>query len=127
MPEATAVAIGRAHIKAWSHHDWETTRHLLAENVHVVVTTTTPMKAVVELSGIEAYMGPKIRAASLVEPESVRELSAVGDETNALIVVSMRIRLGRSGTPVTLIRALIYLLDDDQKILEERDGYYVVP
>lgn len=40
--DAPAVAIARAHIEAWSHHDWEKTRELLAPNVHAVVTTTQP-------------------------------------------------------------------------------------
>lgn len=125
--DSTAIAIARAHIDAWSHHDWDKTRELLAPDVHAVVTTTQPMKATAELTGIDAYMGPKIKAAQLIEPGSVREISAIGDESNALILVTMRIGLGPGGTMVTMTRAILYLLDENNKIKEERDEYYILP
>src|SRR5215472_14149518 len=106
--DSIAVAVARAHIAAWSHHDWDTTRKLLAPHVHAVVTTTQPMKATADLTGIDAYMEPKINASQLIEPGSVHELSAIGDERNALIVVTMRIGLGPGGAMVTLARALLY-------------------
>jgi hypothetical protein len=124
--EAPAVALARAHIEAWSHHDWEKTRELLAPNVHAVVTTTQPMKALAELTGIDAYMEPKIKAAQLIEPGSVHEISAIGDESNALILVTMRIGLGPGGTMVTMARAILYLLDENKKIKEERDEYFIL-
>jgi hypothetical protein len=124
--DAPAVAIARAHIEAWSHHDWDKTRELLAPNVHAVVTTTTPMKATAELAGIDAYMEPKIKAAQLIEPGSVHEISAIGDESNALILVTFRIGLGPGGTMVTMARAILYLLDENKKIKEERDEYFIL-
>ena len=124
--ETPAVAVARAHIEAWSHHDWEKTRELLAPNVHAVVTTTLPMKATAELTGIDAYMGPKIKAAQLIEPGSVHEISAIGDESNALILITMRIGLGPGGTMVTMARAILYLLDENKKIKEEREEYSII-
>ena len=124
--DSTAVTIARAHINAWSHQDWEKTRGLLAPNVHAVVTTTQPMKATAELTGIDAYMEPKIKAAQLIEPGSVHEISAIGDERNALILVTMRIGLGPGGMMVTMARALLYLLDENKKIKEERDEYCIL-
>lgn len=126
MQDSTAITIARAHINAWSHHDWDKTRELLAPNVHAVVTTTQPMKAIAELTGIDAYMEPKIKAAQLIEPGSVHEISAIGDESNALILVTMRIGLGPGGTMVTLARAILYLLDENKKIKEERDEYFIL-
>lgn len=126
MQDSTAVTIARAHINAWSHQDWEKTRELLAPNVHAVVTTTQPMKAPTELTGIDAYMEPKIKAAQLIEPGSVQEISAIGDERNALILVTFRIGLGPSGTMVTMARAILYLLDENKKIIEERDEYFIL-
>lgn len=108
MQDPTAIAIARAHIDAWSHHDWDKTRELLASNVRVLVTSTQPEFGSGEYRGIDAYMEPKIRAAQLIEPGSVRELSAIGDETNALILVTMRIGLGPGGTMMTLARACLY-------------------
>src|ERR1051326_9315070 len=111
--DSTAVTIARAHINAWSHQDWEKTRELLAPNVHAVVTTTQPMKAPTELTGIDAYMEPKIKAAQLIEPGSVREISAIGDERNALVLITLSIGLGPGGTMVTMARAILYLLDEN--------------
>jgi SnoaL-like domain len=126
IQDSTAITIARAHINAWSHHDWEKTRELLAPNVHAVVTTTQPMKAPAELTGIDAYMEPKIKAAQFIEPGSVHEISAIGDERNALILVTMRIGLGPGGMMVTMARALLYLLDENKKIKEERDEYFIL-
>jgi len=126
MQDSTAITIVRAHINAWSHHDWGKTRELLAPNVHAVVTTTQPMKATAELIGIDAYMDPKIKATLLIEPGSVHEISAIGDESNALVLVTMRIGLGPGGTMVTLARACLYLLDENKKIKEERDEYFIL-
>jgi ketosteroid isomerase-like protein len=127
MQKSTAITIARAHIEAWSHHDWDKTREMLAPDVHAVVTTTQPMRPTVELTGIDAYMQPKIKAASLIEPGSVQEISAMGDEHNALIVVTFRIGLGQGGTMVTMVRACTYLLDENKKIKEERDMFYLLP
>lgn len=124
--DSTAITIARAHIHAWSHHDWEKTRDLLAPDVHAVVTTTLPMKATAELTGVDAYMGPKIKASQLIEPGSVHEISAIGDERNALILVTMRIGLGPDGAMVTMARSLLYLLDENKKIKEERDAYFLL-
>ncbi len=124
--DSTAIAVARAHIHAWSHHDWETTRELLAPDVHAVVTTTLRDRATAELTGIDNYMAPKIKAAQLIEPGSVREIAALGDERNALVLVTMRIGLGPDGTMVTLARAILILLDENQKIKEERDEYFVL-
>lgn len=126
MQESTAVAIARAHINAWSHQDWEKTRELLAPDVHTVVTTTQPMKAATELTGIDAYMEPKIKAAQFIEPGSVHEISAIGDERNALVLITFRIGLGPGGTMVTMARAILYLLDENKKIKEERDEYFIL-
>jgi ketosteroid isomerase-like protein len=124
--DSTAITIARAHIDAWSHHDLEKTRELLAPNVHAVVTTTQPMKATAELTGIDAYMEPKIKAAQLIEPGSVQVISTIGDENNALILITFRIGLGPGGTMVTMARACLYLLDENRKIKEERDEYFVL-
>lgn len=124
--DSTAITIARAHINAWSHQDWDKTRELLAPDVHAVVTTTQPMKATAELTGIDAYMEPKIKAAQLIEPGSIHEISAIGDESNALILITFRIGLGPGGTMVTMARAILYLLDENQKIKEERDEYFIL-
>ena len=122
--ETPAVAIARAHIEAWSHRDWEKTRELLAPNVHALVTGT--QRDTAEFTGIENYMERKKKGAQLVEPGSAQVISAIGDERNALILATMRIALGPGGTLVTLVRAILILLDENKQIKEERDGYFIL-
>jgi SnoaL-like domain len=124
---STAVAQARDHIAAWSHHDWDKTRQLLAPDVHVLVTSTQLEFGTGEYTGVDAYMEPKVRAAQLIEPGSVRELSAIGDEHNALVLVTFRIRLGQGGAMVTMARSCLYWIDENAKIKEERDVFYVLP
>ena len=122
-----AIEVARAHIDAWSHHDWNTTRELLAPDVHAWVTSTQAGFRTSELNGADAYMEPKIKAAQLVEPGSVREISAIGDDRNALIVVTFRIGLGPGGAMVTMARSCLYLLNENGKIAEERDAFCILP
>ena len=126
MQDSTAITIVRAHIHAWTHQDWETTRELLAPDVHAVVTTTQPMKATAEMTGVDAYMETKRKAAQLIDPGSVQEISAIGDESNAMMLITFRIGLGPGGTMVTMARAILCSLDDHQKIKEERDEYFIL-
>jgi hypothetical protein len=72
-------------------------------------------------------MEPKIKASQLIEPGSVHEICAIGDEHNALILVTFRIGLGSGGTMVTMARSCLYLLDENEKITEERDTFYILP
>ena len=123
----TAISVARAHIDAWTHHDWGKTRELLAPDVHARVTSTQANFGASELTGVDAYMEPKIRAARLIEPGSVREIAAFGDEDNAAILVTFRIGLGPGGTMVTMARSCLYLVDGNGLIKEERDSFYVVP
>jgi hypothetical protein len=122
--ETPAVAIARAHIEAWSHRDWEKTTELLAPNVHALVTGT--QRDTAEFTGIENYMERKKKGAQLVEPGSAQVISAIGDERNALLLATMRIALGPGGSMVTMARACLYLLDENQKIKEERDEYFIL-
>ena len=67
-----------------------------------------------------------MRAAQLIEPGSVCEIAAIGDETNAVILVTMRIALGPGGAMVTMARALLSSLDEYKRIKEECDEYFVL-
>jgi SnoaL-like domain len=122
--DSPAVTIARAHIEAWSNHDWEKTKELLAPNVHTVVTTTQINFR--EFNGINDYMELKVKAARLIEPGSLQVLAAIGDESNALIMVTFRIGMGPGGTMVTMARTGLYLLDENNKIKEERDSFFII-
>jgi SnoaL-like domain len=126
MKDSPAVSIALAHIEAWSHHNWDKTRELLAPDVHATVATTQPGFGDGDLRGIDGYMGPKTKAASLIEPGSVQVLSAVGDERSALVACTFKIGLGPGGTVVTMARSCLYLIDENKKIKEERDTFFLL-
>ena len=127
MQISQAVTIALTHIDAWSRHDWDTTKDLLASDVHVWVTNTQPNFArTVEFTGVDEYMVRKVKAAQLIEPGSVQVISTFGDESNALILVTFRIGLGPGGTMLTMARACLYSVDENKKIKEERDEFLVL-
>ncbi len=125
--DSAAVSVARAHIDAWSHHDWDKTRELLAPDVHVWVSSTQPEFGTGEFVGIDGYMEPKVKAAQFIEPGSVEVLSAMGDEHNALILATFSIGLGPNGSMLTMVRSCLYWIDEHEKIKEERDVFYVLP
>ena len=126
MPDSTAVSIALAHIDAWTHHDWDKTREMLAPDVHALVTSTDQQFRGSELTGVDTYMERKTKAARLIEPGSVQVLSTIGDEVNALVLVTFRIGLGAGGTMVTMARSCLYALDQNKKIKEERDAFFIL-
>ena len=71
-------------------------------------------------------MARKTKSAQLAEPGSVNVIGTIGDENNALVLCTFRIGLGPGGTMVTMARACLYLIDDNKKILDERDEFFVL-
>jgi hypothetical protein len=126
MQDSPAVTIALAHIDAWSCHDWDKTKELLAPKVHAVVTSTMPNFRGGEIEGVDSYMALKVKAAQLIEPGSVQVIGAIGDESNALTLVTFRIGMGPDGTMVTMARSCLYLLDGNKKIKEERDSFFLL-
>ena len=119
MQDSAAVKIALVHIDAWSRHNWEKARELLAPNIRVVAITSRPTLTVEEFTGVGSYMERLMKSVQLIEPGSVNVVSAVGDESKALILETFRIGLGPGGTMVTMARASLYLLDENKKIKEE--------
>ncbi len=78
------------------------------------------------MTGIDKYMELKTKGAHLVEPGSAHVVSAIGDESNTLILATMWISLGPGGSLVTMARACLYLLDENGKIKEEMDEFFVL-
>jgi hypothetical protein len=126
MEQSLAVRVALAHIDAWSHHDWDKTRERLAPNVHALVTSTTPNFIGGEFTGIDTYMKRRMQGAQLVEPGSVRVLSTIGDDRNALVLITLRVGLGPGGALMTMARACLYLLDENEKISDERDQFFLL-
>jgi hypothetical protein len=120
--ESPAVAIARAHVEAWSNHDFDAARSSLAADVEVTATTTLPIMPATDLSGADDYMVGLIQFAQAVVPGSLRVIAGVGDERNALLMLSVEADLpvGR----MTLPAARLYLLDEAGKIKAEQVIFY---
>ena len=122
--DSSAVSIARAHIKAWSHHDFASARKSLAADIHFTATSMQPAMTPTDLVGIDSYMTGLARFAQAVVPDSARVIASIGDERNALVMVTVKAFLGL-GTPKTLPMARLYLLDGQGKIKGEQVIFYV--
>ena len=120
--ESPAVAIARAHVDAWSNHDFDTARKGLAPDVKVTATSTLPIMPATDLTGADAYMIGLTQFAQGVVPGSLRVIASNGDERNALLMLTVEADL--AGRRATLPAARLYLLDDDGKIKAEQVVFY---
>jgi hypothetical protein len=120
--DSAAVAVARACIDAWSNHDFEKTRKLLAPDVKVLVTTTQGMPDT-KSTGAEDYIsGLRDNFAKSVERGSAKVLATVGDEHNALVLFTVRASFGPK--KVTVPAARLYRVDDNKKITAETVLWY---
>ena len=125
--ESSAVALARAHAEAWSNHDWDTARKMLAPDVHVTATSTQPIMNPTDLTGIDDYMDGLIKFAEPIEHGSAHVIASVGDERNSLILLTVRAAFGPDGQKVTLPAARLALFDENQKLQQEQVIFFVVP
>ena len=123
--DSPAVAIARAHVAAWSNHDYDTARAGLAPDVTVDSTTTQPIMAPVHLRGAGPYMEGLTHFAQTVVPGGAQVVASAGDERNALLMLTVEADFG--GGKVILSTARMYLLDDDGKIKAEQVIFFATP
>lgn len=118
MPEPTdspAVALALRHLEAWSNHDLESARANLADEVEF----HSPAG---KLVGVAEYMDAPsglVQFAKQVVPGSLRVITAMGDERNALIMYEVTTEGGPAGSKV-FPSAQTWLLDENGKIKVER-------
>lgn len=120
--EPRAVTVAREHVEAWSNHDFGTARDGLAPDVRVTATTTQPIMAATDLTGIDDYMIGLNQFAQAVVPGSLRILASTGDERNALLLLTIEADFGAG--KATLPGARLYLLDENNKIKSEQVIFY---
>jgi hypothetical protein len=123
--DSPAVAVARAHAEAWSNHDFDAARAVLAADVHVTATSTQPTIPAVDSTGSEDYMRGLVAFAAAVVPGSARVLASIGDERNALLMLIVEADFGAG--PVTLPAARLYLLDEHDKIEAEQVVFFTAP
>ena len=120
--EPPAVAIVRAHVQAWSNHDFDAARNGLAPDVRVTATTTQPFPPATDLAGADDYMAGLTQFAQAVVPGSLRVIASTGDERNALLMLTVEADFGAG--KATLPGARLYLLDENNKIKTEQVIFY---
>ena len=120
--EPPAVAIARAHVDAWSNHDFAAARNGLAPDIRVTATTTQPLPPATDLTGIDNYMVGLTQFAQAVVPGSLRVIASVGDERNALLMLTVEADFGAG--KATLPGARLYLIDENHKIKTEQVIFY---
>ena len=123
--ESPAVAVARAHVEAWSNHDFDTARSLLADDVKVTATSSNPALPQTDLTGVGNYMEGLTAYAQPIVPGSVRILASTGDDHNALLTLTMTMAGGPFGSGATAPCARLYVVDDNNKIKTEQVIFYV--
>jgi hypothetical protein len=121
--DSQAVRVARAHVEAWSRHDLDTARAALANDVHVTVMTTQPGAPAVDTVGIPDYMVGLEAFVKGVTRGSLKEIAAMGDDRNALLMITVEADFGFGKT--TSPGARLYLLDDDGKIAAEQVVFFL--
>ena len=123
--ESPAVAIARAHVDAWGSHDFDTARAMLAPDVKITATSTSPALPHTDLTGADDYMAGLMAYAQPIVPGSVRVLGSTGDDRNALLLLSLTMAGGPFGEGTTAPCARLYLIDDSGKIKTEQVVFYL--
>jgi hypothetical protein len=118
-----AVKVARAHVQAWNNHDLDTARAALADDVHLTVTTTQPGAPSVDTVGIPDYMVGLEAFVKAVTHGSLEEIAAIGDDRNALLLITVEADFGVGKT--TSAGARLYLLDDNDKITAEQVVFFL--
>ena len=126
LQDSPAAALARAHAEAWSNHNWDMARNMLAPHIHVTATTTQTIMNPTNRTGIDEYMDGLIKFAQAVEPGSARVIAVVGDEQNSLILVTVRGAFGPDGAKVTLPAARLATWDEKQKMTQERVIFFAL-
>lgn len=125
MSDSLALTIARSHVAAWSSKDYDKTQSMLAADVHVTATSTFAAMQPTDLTGPDAYMQGLVAFADPIVPGSVREVGAVGDEHNALILLDLELAGGPFGAGVHAPCARLYQTDSEGKIRIEQIVFYV--
>jgi hypothetical protein len=125
--EAKAVALATAHVEAWSQHNWDDARKLLADDVKVTATSTQPGLPKTSTVGADDYMSGLIQFAQAVVPGSLTINARIGDERNALLMVTVRAKFPGAPGEVTLPGGRLYLFDDDGKLQSEQVIFALLP
>jgi SnoaL-like protein len=122
---SAAVAAAKAHIEAWGKRDYDSARAGLAEDVWVTVIAADPNFPKTDLNGVDAYMRGLIQFADGVVPGSTKVVEAVGDDKQALLTVSARVKFGPDAPEMDAPGARMYVFDENGKIKIEHVIFFL--
>jgi hypothetical protein len=122
---SAAVAAAKAHVEAWGERDYDTARAGLAEDVWVTVIAADPSFPKTDMNGVEAYMQGLIQFADGVVPGSTHVVEAVGDDKQALLTVSARVKFGPDAPEMDAPGARMYVFDENGKIKIEHVVFFL--
>jgi SnoaL-like domain len=122
---SAAVAAAKAHVEAWGERDYDTARAGLAEDVWVTVIAADPSFPKTDLNGVEAYTQGLIQFADGVVPGSTHVVEAVGDDKQALLTVSARVKFGPDAPEMDAPGARMYVFDENGKIKIEHVVFFL--
>jgi hypothetical protein len=120
--DSPAVKVARAHTQAWDQRDMEAARTAVADGVHVIVTTTMPGAPAVDTVGVDDYMAGLEFFVNACTPGTLKEITAIGDDRNALLLVTVEADFGFGKT--TSPGARLYLIDDNDRIAAEHVVFF---
>jgi len=116
--KSKAAEIAIKQVEAFSNHDYETARSLLADDVHFILITSIPgFPNPFEGNGVEEFMKALTSGNTLI-PGSLQVIHSIGDEHQALITVSVKGTLPTQ-EPITLLAARHYMINENEKITNE--------
>jgi len=122
--DSRAVQVARANLAAWTNHDLAATRAGVADNFTLTVSTTQPGgPPEIRTTGIDDYMARTEEFVKTVTPGSVKEIGALGDDRNALLMFTLEADVGQG--KAALANARVYSLDDEGKIAAEHVLFFL--
>lgn len=122
---SAAVKAARAYIEAWDRHDVDAVRAALSDDVWMTMVAADPSFPKTELQGVEAYMQGLIASKDAVVPGSTEVVGAIGDDTQALLTVKSKVRLGPDAPETDARSARMYVFDDDGKLAVEHVLFFL--
>jgi SnoaL-like protein len=111
-----AVATARAYVEAWDTHDIDAARASLADDVWMTMVAADPNFPKTELYGVEAYMQGLLQSKDAVVPGSTEVVDAIGDDTQALLTVTSKVKFDPDAPELDARSARMYVLDNNGKI-----------
>ena len=122
---SAAVAAARAYLEAWDRHDLGAVRAALSDDVRMTMVAADPSFPKTELNGLEAYMQGLLQSKDAVVPGSTEVVEAAGDDTQALLRVNSKVKIGPDASEMDARSARMYVLDDDGKIKIEHVIFFL--